>query len=356
MRAGNFGGGVTPSPENPVEIESFEITKFESLGSNFIGKFFGGGLGGAHRCTVSFDVTGAIVMNVTGEDPYINEVSTIVGTKYYNGNGRLYTIPDGATKIYSKSFDGMFKKNFLTFHDANKVSLGSAEMRMEEGQFNSIPSGARYVTVRIGKGDGIAGQTYKDRIMVSFSPIKEWVPPFYSEIPAKLTFRSLPDGICDEYLGDGKILRRVGHVQYDGSSDEPWFNRGDGMGYAISISDAVNRTGRKAVFCSAGLYIPGENTSKGSVTIGGDRMFSYFMGGEALNLVEWKTWLARTGMTVLYPLEKPVIETKAPYATVTQDSPVATEIEYEILTKSDYAADIIDIKKRLAALESAAIE
>ena len=303
-------------------------------------------------------------MEVTGHDPYICEIAN-KGVRYDGNRGRLYKIPDGATGIYCKSFDGSITTNLVTFYDETKVSLNFFSLPVDGERYVGIPSEARYISIRIGKSDGVAGQTYKDRIMVSFSPIKEWIPPFYSEMAAKLTLRSLPDGTCDEYLGDGKILRRVAHVVINGTETIGYST--SGKRFEVKGFPNQAQTNRTNAFCNR--LDPDESPiagfNKDNTICGYQRNETvYIIMRQFENVGDFKNWIINHPIVYEYQLAEPVIETidpilietKAPYGYCTNDSKIDTEIEYEILANCDYTAEIIDIKKRLASLEKAVLE
>lgn len=319
----NVGGGVTPSPDNSVEIESFSQKVIFSAGKNL--------------CDQASLQTGAL-HETTGEE-VISTTTKRSGIIPVKGNA-LYSITAFTKRIF--------------FYE------GNAHIRNAVFSENTFQTPAGCTSIRF----HFASANYSGDIMLNEGNSLSPYEPFCGGTVSKeITLRSLPDGTKDEYK-DGKIIRRVGAKTFDGSSDEGWSKRADNTGYAIPIADAKIVSVGSEVLCSHGKFINANDRSKGSIVLGGNRTISYYMGGESLDTPTFRQWLASNPMTVLYPLNEPteesvsipILPTKAPYVQAYTDSPVDTEIEWEILTKSDYASDIADIKERLAALESAALE
>ena len=92
------------------------------------------------------------------------------GNAYQNQLGNLIKIPENATNVYIYTTNNAFNNNFVCFFDENKISLG-----YKQGNSNTITTGAKYLTVRIGKNDGVSGTSYSTKIMVSFSQISDYI-------------------------------------------------------------------------------------------------------------------------------------------------------------------------------------
>lgn len=314
-------GGANPSPDNPVAIQSVSIENFYAGKENFL--------------TSEYIETAGQYIDETGN---ANIMSGWNISKYIE-------IPSGETKI-RMSIEGT--ASAICFYTATKTFISGV------GYYNSneftlpIPTNAKYLRYSMpDRNIGVAGRYV-----------------FFAHTESKsVTLRSLPNGVRDEWK-DGKIIRRVGHIVFDGSSDENWTARGDGKGYAIVVPGALVRSARNPVLCNRGLFNSNDNdASKGVCVLGGSATISFFMGGESLDVTAWKTWLASNNLEVLYPLNEPtdetlsipILPTQAPYAQAYTDSPVDTDILWEILTASNNDAQIEDLIARVTALESEAI-
>ncbi|WP_289182809.1 hypothetical protein [uncultured Dubosiella sp.] len=359
------GGGV--SPDNPVEIETVRIKKVASFGKNFGLKILDNGIV-KQRCTVT-ESGGFFTMSTTGADAYWGEVRA-TGQPRTGSEGTLFVAPAG--KVYCKSMNNVFDKMFIQMWDKDLKSLGYLISFSSGRELNPA---TKYISLRVGIENSQAGTTYTDQIMISTEPITDWEPPYYEEVNVDLELFSLPSGVCDE-VKDGKLIRRVKKLVLDGSNDElysiqntpnPYFGyndtsrtikpRKDGSGAIVSNVFCNRLQAATPDYLWAGLTANGVSIDINPASIVRVRV-------EGVTAVdELRAWLQSNPLTIYCELETPIITpladiivpTKAPYTIVTHDSPVETEIEYEILTKSDYLPDIIDIKKRLAALEAAAV-
>lgn len=369
-----FGGGV--SSDNPAEVETVRISKIASFGKNFLKGYVTPEIG-RHACTANFSEDGMLSLTV------LNDGNAYVGFTGSNGphiaaHGPAYIIPSDAEKVYFKSKNGVFDTEHLrsgtlllvAFFDGNKkfISFTSIPAAGKE-----IPNAAKYLSIRVGIDGATAGQVYTDQIMLSFEPITEWQPPYYEEVDVDLELCSLPTGTCDE-VKDGKLIKRVGKKTFTGT--ETWLHHSPKNNYfecssGLGAQRVIDGTKAGYLYCNRfkeysanSLYWDANLEGCSLGDNGNDQHFRVrVLDSSITDLNSFKSWLAANPITIFYPLENPVITpltdiivpTQAPYAIVTHDSPVETEIEYEILTKSDYVADIIDIKQRLAALEAAAV-
>lgn len=356
------GGG---SPDNPAEVETVRIKKIASVGKNFGLKIWDNGIV-KQRCTVT-ELNGFFTMSTTGADAYWGEVRAI-GQPRTGSEGTLFVAPAG--KVYCKSMNNVFDKMFIQMWDKDLKSLGYLIPFSSGRELNPA---AKYISLRVGIENSQAGTTYTDQIMISTEPITDWEPPYYEEVDVDLELCSLPTGTCDE-VKDGKLIKRVGKKTFTGT--ETWLHHSPKNNYfecssGLGAQRVIDGTKAGYLHCNRfkeysanSLYwdVNLEGCSLGDN--GNDQHFRVrILDSSITDLNSFKSWLAANPITIFYPLENPVITpladiifpTQAPYTIVTHDSPVETEIEYEILTKSDYLPDIIDIKKRLAALEAAAV-
>lgn len=320
------------------------------------------------RCSVS-ETDGVFTMVATGHDAYFGEVR-MPGQSRNTSDGKLFSVNPGK-KIYFKSMNGVFDKSYIQQWDQDLNSLGFLDGNSVNGK--DLAAGTKYISLRIGINNSVAGTTYTDKIMLSFDPITEWEEPYYEEKSVSLDLYSLPDGTCDEMIGD-KLIRRVGKAIFDGSNDENWsLQNPENPYFGISLpkesvifpgNEVGNAITNRFVFTDANSAWAGRVVNCASLNgAGASSRFRIRLQGVS-TIDAFKVWLQTHPVNVYYELATPITETidipiiptHAPYTTISHDSPIETEVEYEILTKSDYAADIIDIKQRLAALENAAIE
>lgn len=114
------------------------------------------------RCTMTLDGDTYNFM-ASGADAYWG--NTVASGSAYNKNrGALVEIPSNATNVYLKLTNSNLAKNFVTWYDSSKTSLGYQQI---SGSL-AIRSGAKYLSVRIGINSPTIGETYTTGIMVAF--------------------------------------------------------------------------------------------------------------------------------------------------------------------------------------------
>ena len=140
----------------------------------------------------------------------------------------------------------------------------------------------------------------------------------------------LPNGVCDEITRDGKLIRRVGKIIFNGS--ENWKtainnnkSRFDLSLNSIKTPSAWNDKTVPNMICSnlnvqsfVQIYAQG----KSGITFyhaNSDRLIVASLGNSC-SLVEFKQWLSQNPTTVYYELAEPIItELPAPYLRIFKD-------------------------------------
>lgn len=115
----------------------------------------------AINCTAT-ENDGVFTLTATGSDMYIWNVKTTSGTAYDKTSGPLIPFEDNSCSIYITN--NLFKKNFITFYDENKNSLGFKQFLLDKFTFtkgdSSVPVNAKYFSMRIGNGSATSGTSY----------------------------------------------------------------------------------------------------------------------------------------------------------------------------------------------------
>lgn len=111
-------------------------------------------------------------LTATGSDMYFGQVLA-QGNTYTGTRGTLYEV-SGATKIYLYCTNSTFDKNYITFYDTNKVSLGYNSINNSKTNGKTVPANAKYFSIRFGYGSAVSGTTYSTKVMVSREPITEY--------------------------------------------------------------------------------------------------------------------------------------------------------------------------------------
>lgn len=348
------GGKPAPNPDGAIPIKNVEITKIVSSSKNIIDGI--PSETGATRCTYVFnEATRMLTIKATGYDAYVGEVAD-AGTEYKTRNGKLYLIPNNATKVYFKSENDILTKDYASFYDENKKSLGFY------GVYTSgcaIPENAKYVSFRIGITTSTSGTWYSDRVYASFEEIGDYVEGKYNEVETSLTLAE------DEVYEEGKpFVRKRKKVVLDGSSDElisfsstnNGFNR---FNVDYAIKDAYNTLG---IYCNRFKIVSGipETYTEECTISGNDATLRFIVKNDrASSLEQFKQWLSKNPVEIEYnigsptteELKVPTIPSYNPHTNVWTDNTLSTDIEWELLANSDNSLDIETLEKRVAALE-----
>lgn len=352
-----FRGGVV-SPDNPVEIETVEITKFISCGHNLFDP--------------SQAIAGGTINGITltnNGDGTFNLNGTATNTSVF----LLYKVSKPGTYHFygmEKYEEGLVR---IDIRNSAQAVIGGAAIDTGDGAHATftVTTEPLYLSIRTNTGYTVSNLAIKPMLYQEGSG--EYEPFIGKSITTELSLYSLPDGTCDEVI-DGRLIRRIKKLELDGSSDE-FFNTQNPNNPYISYADGNNIYDPWTQHANAGPILCNrlKSIAPDALWIGSIQGISIesasasrirFRINGITTVTDFRTWLQSHPLTIYVKLAKPqvtpisdlIIPTHAPYTIVSHDSPVATEIEYEILTKSDYVADIIDIKQRLAALEAAAIE
>lgn len=197
----------------------------------------------------------------------------------------------------------------------------------------------------------------------------EFEPFKYDDVETDIVLRALPNGVHDEYI-DGNILRRIGVMILDGSSDELWAKPTTlamGSGYSRFLSDAL----KKLYKAPSGTSISNQNIISDRLKVLAGDSEDYKSSNcivmqytdDVLRIVledsitggtleGMKTWLSSNPITVYYELATPVIEeyklptigSYYPFTHVQHDSEIkASEIEWHITATSSQTKNIDDI-------------
>lgn len=353
----SMGGG--PSPTNPSPITSLEISAIESYSDNIAYNIFTPTSGYAGCSDMFFNtVSGELSFVATRTDhPYVNEAITTVGVNYPEWAGFIYMIPQGTEKIYFKSHNNIFNDSIITFYDSTKKSVSYAAISCDGITGRNVPLNARFFSMRFGINSATIGQIYKDKISLSFAPISEWKEPFYFSLELNIILNSLSNGICDEYLGNGKILRRAYKKILKGNENwNEWPAKPGLFGCDdINFKD-YNATTKSNAYCDS-LNVIDPNSQWGqsitnSFSIYNLKSHNVRVKIDGINtLTELKSYLASNPITIIGERAEPVIETipipvlptKSPKTNTFIQTNLNTEVEWNILTQSDNSLQIQDM-------------
>lgn len=186
--------------------------------------------------------------------------------------------------------------------------------------------------------------------------------------------RSLPDGTHDEYI-DGKVIRRIGHLVLDGSSDEVYVLHEMANGYtrASFIApggevlqmrlDDVAQCDRLPCADSLRAWANPERECLSPIssnTPGNTGLVIKAPYGQD----ELRKWLSAHPLEILYKLGTPIVEklslpiipTKSPRTNAWTDSDLEPAITWEALPAGSCALEVQALRKRIEELEKESVQ
>lgn len=123
-------------------------------------------------CTVELN-DDEYTLTASGNDMYFGQVLS-QGNTYNETRGVLYSVSN-AEKIYLYCTNSTFNKNYITFYDENKVSLGYNSINNSKTNGKTVPANAKYFSIRFGYGSAVSGTAYTTKVMVSYTPINDYI-------------------------------------------------------------------------------------------------------------------------------------------------------------------------------------
>lgn len=297
----------TPTPEAPIEPQFVEINNFYTSSKNIIKN-------------VSFTKGYYLSSN--------NEV--IVSEAWcYSNYFKLEYIPK---QIIFKNISGNVPS--ICFYDELKNFISGEQYNNRNDFAVNVPKNTKYIRISSINTNINDGEIYER----------------YNSKTISLELMALPNGVCDTYE-NGVITRRVGYIEYDGSSDEGWNTNSDvATGFHRF---GINRDMYKAltnginVLCDTfevSRYVaPFSQYNYNVFLLHTDKTFRFVVSDELTSgtLDGFKTWLQSNPIKVWYELAEPyteqvdlpVIPSYFPFTNAWHDSEVeASDLTWHINT------------------------
>lgn len=215
------------------------------------------------------------------------------------------------------------------------------------------------------------GSSIDFKFRITLSPIENASFETYKSIyttPLSLILRALPNGVKDTYEDD-MITRKVGYIEFDGSSDENWGTDTTPdtqvKRFYAPLPNGLKSTQQGRKYCLSNKFLSNKNTintndvytcfhnSSPSIST-----FYCIVDQEIDNVEDFKTWLQSNPIKVWYELAEltteqvdlPVIPSYFPYTNAWHDSEVeASDLTWNILA-GQYGSGQTTIKKDEAVL------
>lgn len=249
------------------------------------------------RCTMTLDGDTYNLM-ASGADAYWG--NTVASGSAYNKNrGALIEIPSNATNVYLKLTNSNFAKNFVTWYDSSKTSLGYQQI---SGSL-AIRSGAKYLSLRIGINSPTIGETYTTGIMVAFEDT-DYAPYF---TPIELCkIGNYQDKI---YRNNGRwyLHKEVGKVIFDGSTNAFGYSTSN----AVFVTDTLVSLIKKNTTMLTNYYSQISNSTSYANMANGQIKLDGTNSGRIIikdtnytDTNSYKTWLSNNNVTLYYVLNE----------------------------------------------------
>lgn len=356
----------TPTPESPVEPKFFEPKHVNTNGGNLFdaSKLPTKTQGGAtvtNNGDGSFSITGDGSLTPDYENTIIiadvSLIKKILKPGKITMSIETITNPRVIFQLYSNEFvDPVVNIDMLNI-DNKTVNI------LQE----YIDNASR---IRIGfvGGTNTTIKTGTIKPMLYQDGDGTWLPYNADSTPLDITLRALPGGVCDTYE-NGVITRRVGYIEFDGSSDENWGTDTTPdtqvKRFYAPLPNGLKSTQQGRKYCLSNKFLSNKNTintndvytcfhnSSPSIST-----FYCIVDQEIDNVEDFKTWLQSNPIKVWYELAEltteqvdlPVIPSYFPYTNAWHDSEVeASDLTWNILA-GQYGSGQTTIKKDEAVL------
>ena len=160
------GGYQSPNPDFPQNIEVVTGRQNISIvGKNlFVPTLINNGTYiYLARCTATLS-DGEYTLTATGADMFFGSVAN-PNVIYSNDKGVLYEF---TSDVYQVTITNtLFTKNYVTYYDENKVSLGYISKGANKFDIQKTDkTGAKYFSLRLGYGSAVSGTSYKFKVQL----------------------------------------------------------------------------------------------------------------------------------------------------------------------------------------------
>ena len=261
------------------------------------------------NCNVSVDDDEYTLTATAGDMWFTRAVAS--GTAYQDNQGVLYET-NTATTLGFLVTNTTLNRNYFTFYDENKVSLGYTRIDSNTGSIN-VPNGAKYFIFRFGYYNSVSGTTYKTKVMVS-----------YNEIPT--TYEAYNGTTYTINLGDIELNKIGTYQDYFYKENDKWYlhkeigkvvlNGSESWIYSTSnsvfyVDEWQDRLANSNDMISNYFKLVPTNTTYANMVNGdfrrdtGTQARSIFKNTAYTDLNSFKTWLSTNNVSVYYVLATP---------------------------------------------------
>lgn len=354
-------------------------------------------------CTAT-EKKGVFTIVANQEDFYVWEIASSYSTNY---SGQLLRIPNGVTKISFLLSNVELNKNYINLYDENLDTIKTNNVSSNKATV-PVVEGAKYFSLRFGKGDAVAGKTYETTVMVNYGEPMDYKPytaqPFTVLTPNG--FMGLPvseGGNCiingQRYMSNikdyksGKNIENV--YKFRLTSDLTWayVNTTNYKNHNFQIRlnangfpkgyTTDNNTFRAYAYATKLTHFRCKDMSFDNTGFGNEKAYVYgdeltvsFASDSEINsLAKWKQFLDDNEVYVEYIIPDPIITDLTqeeldqynallmnyPNTTVVNDAGAYMEVEYVCDTQKHIEQNYVPnekynaLEKRVAEIEKAIV-
>lgn len=188
-------------------------------------------------------------------------------------------------------------KTDLSIKNCRKVEISKA-FEILGGEVGVTWYGAVAENENIDKLINMRVQIEEGTVATEFEPYQESIQEFQLTEP----LRSLPNGVADEILEDGKLIRRVGKLILNGTENWTGFKN-----HFEDFDEFSGNIGNYKILQSNSIVNNFPQTNNHRIVTAGNTTYIRLPKGNVNNLNECKQWLSQNPTIVYYELAEPVV-------------------------------------------------
>lgn len=261
-----------------------------------------------------------VILNTCGKNLYrgisANEFNaSLEGWYFLDGKGSAYGDMSNRTTTSFKLPKGRYRFNYKSSHSIRLATINDSISNWNQNDVIELNSETELV-FRV-KAKASEKITFSDLYIEEGTTLSSYEPyiGYKQEIYLKEPLRSLPNGVCDELVGN-KVIRRVGKVILDGSTDmrvDTAFNQSNTIAFVISNPGLRNKD-NGSLLSSLLPHVDGDtywNTDIECIMSANELYFKFRVLKTKLDSLDndgMQKWLKSNPITVYYELLNPIDE------------------------------------------------
>lgn len=210
-------------------------------------------------------------------------------------NDSSYLEYSGSNITADNTYYGLTKD--LSIKNCRKVEISKA-FEILGGEVGVTWYGAVAENENIDKLINMRVQIEEGTVATEFEPYQESIQEFQLTEP----LRSLPNGVADEILEDGKLIRRVGKLILNGTENWTGFKN-----HFEDFDEFSGNIGNYKILQSNSIVNNFPQTNNHRIVTAGNTTYIRLPKGNVNNLNECKQWLSQNPTIVYYELAEPVV-------------------------------------------------